>query len=130
MQGRNLTSDLFPYIAGAAVLVFALDFCGQQFGAGLNPSPRISARSETTQPMNVVDRSHKGDRLPGGQETYGQAASGGMAIGNMELLPAKAPLVDAPRSPSILPRLPDGCESAFGSLTAAEQKALAARCLT
>jgi hypothetical protein len=27
MQGRHLTSGLGPYIAGAAVVAFALDFC-------------------------------------------------------------------------------------------------------
>jgi hypothetical protein len=80
--------------------------------------------------MYIVDRSHKGDRLPGGQKTNGQSASGSVTIGDMEPPPAKAPLIIAPRSPGLLPELPDGCESAFSALSAAEQKKLAARCLT
>ena len=133
MQGRNLTSDLVPYIACAAVAAFALDYCAGSFGTGLNASGRIGIQSETAQPINVVDRSHKGDRLPGGRQTNGQAASGGVAIGNMELLPAlpaKAPRVDAPRSLSFLPKLPDGCEPAFSPLTAAGQQNIPDRCVT
>jgi hypothetical protein len=125
-----MMSGLAPYIAGAAVIAFTLDSCAQPSGTGLNASGRISLQSETAQPLYIVDRSHKGDRLPGGQPTYGLTASGDVAIGNMELRPAKAPRGDAPRSSSFLPELPDGCESAFSSLTAAKQKTLAARCLT
>jgi hypothetical protein len=130
MRVTNFASGLVPYIAGAAVAAFALDYCAQSFGTGLNASDRIGFQSEMVQPMNIVDRLHKGDRLPGGQRTNGQAASGGVTIGDMELPPAKAPHIIAPRSPSMLPELPDGCESAFSPLSAAEQKKLAARCLT
>jgi hypothetical protein len=130
MQGRHLTSGLGPYIAGAAVVAFALDFCAQRFGAGVNTSDRIGIQSEAAQPMNIVDRLHKGDRLSSGRQISGQAASGSVAIGNLETLPAKAPLVDVPLSPTFLPKLPEGCESAFSALSAAEQKDLAARCFT
>ena len=130
MQGINLTSGLGPYIAGAAVVAFALDFCTQPFGAGVNASDRIGIQSEAALPMNNVDRSHKGDRLSSGRQINGQAASGSVAIGNMELLAAKAPLVDVPLSSTFLPKLPEGCESAFSALSAAEQKDLAARCFT
>jgi hypothetical protein len=130
VQVTNLASGLVPYIAGAAVAAFALDYCVQSFGTGLNASDRIGIQNEMVQPMNTVDRSHKGDRLPGSQKTNGQAAAGSVTIGDMELPPAKAPLVIAPRSPSMLPELPDGCESAFSPLSATEQKKHAARCLT
>jgi hypothetical protein len=130
MQGRNLTSDLIPYIAGAAMLAFVLDFCAQPFGTGVNASDRIGIQREAAQPVNIVDRSHKGDRLSSSRQISGQAATGGVAIGTMEPLPAKASLVDVPLSPTSLPKLPEGCESAFSTLSAAEQKDLAARCFT
>jgi len=130
MQMTNLTSGLVPYIASAAVATFALNYCVQSLGAGLIASDRIGIQSEPAQPINIVDRSHKGDRLSGGQHIYGQAASGDVAIGNMGLLPATAPFNDARQLPSILPKLPDGCESAFSPLSAAERKSLAARCVT
>jgi hypothetical protein len=129
MRVASLASGLVPYIAGAAVAAFALNYCAQSLGTGANVSDLV-IQSEMVQPMNIVDRSHKGDRLPGGQRTNGQAASGGVTIGDMELPPAKAPLIIAPRSPSMLPELLDGCESAFSPMSAAEQKRLAARCLT
>jgi len=130
MYARNLTSDLVPYIVCAAVAAFALDYCVQSFGAGLNASHRVGIQSETVQPMNVVDRSRKGDRLPGGQSTYGQAASGGLTIRNIEPLAPAASQVDAPRSPGSLRDLPDGCEPAFSSLTAEGRKNIADRCTT
>jgi hypothetical protein len=130
MQVTALASGLVPYIAGAAVAAFALDYCVQSFGTGLNASDYVDIQSEMVQPMNIVDRSHKGDRLAGGQKTNGQSASGGVTIGDMELPPAKAPLTVAPRSPSLLPELPEGCESTFSPMSAAEQKKFAARCLT
>jgi hypothetical protein len=130
MQVTTLASGLVPYIAGAAVAAFALDYCVQSLGTGLNASERTDIQREMVQPMNIVDRSHKGDRLPGGQKTNGQSASGSVTIGDMELSPAKPPLIIAPRSPGLLPELPDGCESAFSPLSAAEQKKLAARCST
>jgi hypothetical protein len=109
---------------------FALDYCVQLFGTGLSASGQIGIQSEIAQPMNIVDRSHKGDRLSGGQKTNGQSASGSVTIGDIELPPAKTPLMSAPQSPSVLPDLPEGCESAFSPLSAAEQKKLAARCST
>jgi hypothetical protein len=130
MQVTTLASGLVPYIAGAAVAAFALDYCVQSFGTGLNASDRVGNQSEMVRPSNIVDRSHKGDRLAGGQKANGQSASGGVTIGDTELPPAKAPLIIAPRSPSLLPELLDGCESAFSPMSAAEQKGLAARCST
>jgi len=130
MLATNLASGLVPYIAGAAVAAFALDYCAQSLGTSLNTSDRIGIQHEIVQPMNIVDRSHKGDRLPGGQKTNGQSASGSVTIGDMELPPVRASHTIAPRSPSLLSDLPDGCESAFSPLSAAEQKKLAARCLT
>jgi hypothetical protein len=130
MQVTTLASGLVPYVVGAAVAAFALDYCVESFGTGLNASDRVGIQSEMVQPMNIVDRSHKGDRLAGGQMTNGQSASGSVTIGGMELPLAKAPLIVAPRSPSLLLELPEGCESAFSAMSAAEQKKLAARCLT
>ena len=116
MQVSQLVPRIVPYIAGATMAAFALIYCQQSLGTSFNPSDRISFQSETAQPMNIVDRSHKGDRLFGGQQT--------VASGNMELVPMTAPVSDAPRSPSVLP------ESAFSSMSAVEQKTAAARCLT
>jgi hypothetical protein len=130
MHVTTLASGLVPYIAGAAVTAFALNYCVQSFGTSLNASDRVGIQSEKAQPMNIVDRSHKGDRLAGGQKTNGQSVSGDVTIGDTELPPAKGPLIIEPRSPSLLPELPDGCESAFSAMSAAEQKKLAARCLT
>jgi hypothetical protein len=130
MQVTTVASGLVPYIAGAAVAAFALDYCVQSFGTSLNASDRVGIQSETVQPLNLVDRSHKGDRLSAGQKANGQAASGNVTIGDMEPPPARAPLNDAPRPPRLLPDLPDGCESAFSPLSAAEQKKLATRCST
>jgi hypothetical protein len=130
MQPTTPASELVSYIAGAAVAAFALDYCVKSFGTGLDSSGRIGIQRETVQPMNIVDRLHKGDRLPGGQKANGQAASGNVTIGDMKPPPARAPLNDAPRPPRLLPDLPDGCESAFSSLSAADQKKLAARCST
>jgi hypothetical protein len=130
MHVTTLASGLVPYIAGAAVAAFALDCCVQSFGTSINVSDRVSNQSEIVRPLNAIDRSHKGDRLAGGQKTNGQSVSGGVTIGDTELPPANAPLIIEPRSPSLLPELPDGCESAFSPLSAAEQKKLAARCLT
>jgi hypothetical protein len=130
MRVSHLASGLVPYFAGTALAAFALVYCAQSLESGLNLSNRISFQSEAAQPMNIVDRSHKGDRLPRSQQTYGQAASSSVASGNMELVSMTAPVSDAPRSPSVLPNLPDGCESAFSSMSAAEQKTVAARCLT
>jgi hypothetical protein len=130
MHVTTLASGLVPYIAGAAVAAFALNYCVQSFGTSSNASDRVGIQSEKVQSMNIVDRSHKGDRLAGGQKTNGQSVSGGVTIGDTELPPANAPLIIEPRSPSLLPELPDGCESAFSPMSAAEQKRLAARCLT
>jgi hypothetical protein len=131
MRGRHLTSDLAPYIACAAAVPSALDYCVQSFGTNLSAASHIGTQSETGQPMNIVDRSHKGDRLSVGQSNYGQGASGGVAIGNMKSLPANAPLVDAPRSPSLPPDLRDGCESALSSLTpSAVKNNIAGHCVT
>jgi hypothetical protein len=130
MQVATLASGLVPYIAGAAVAAFALNYCVQSFETVLNASDRVDNQSEMARPLNIVDRSHKGDRLAGGQKTNGQSASGGVTIGDTELPPAKAPPIVAPRSPSLVPELPDGCESAFSPMSAAEQKRLAARCST
>ena len=41
-------------------------------------------KARLAQSMNIVDRSRKGDRLSGGQQTYGQAASGSVEVGNVE----------------------------------------------
>jgi len=131
MQTRNLMSSLGPYIFGAAVVAFALDYFAQSFGTGLSASGRMGIQSETTRPLSDVDRSLKGDRLPGGQSTNGQATSGAGAIGNIELRrPVKAAPDDTPLSPDFQPKIPDGCEPAFSPLAPAEQINPVARCLT
>src|ERR1022692_1583565 len=99
MHVTTLASGLVPYIAGAAVAAFALNYCVQSFGTSLNESDRVGIQSEKVQPMNIVDRLHKGDRLAGGQKTNGQSVSGGATIGDTELPRAKAPLIVEPRSP-------------------------------
>ena len=130
MRAINTVPDLVPYIACAAIAAFALNYCIQSVQAGLNASDRIGGQSEVARSMNVVDRSQKGDRLSGGQRIFGQASAGSVDVGNMELAPATAPSRRPSRSPGLQPELPDGCESAFSSLSAAEQKDFAARCLT
>jgi hypothetical protein len=130
MQVNHLASGLVPYIAGAAVAAFALNYCAQSAGTRLTTPERISVQSETAQPMNMLDRSHKGDRLPSGRQTYGRAASDNAAIGTMERAPVAVPLSDISQPPSQPANLPEGCESAFSPMSAAELKTLAARCLT
>jgi hypothetical protein len=131
MQTTNPAPGLASYIFGAAIAAFALNYCAQSAATAFSASDRIDVPSEPARPMNIVDRSHKGDRLPGGQQTYSKAASGSVAIGDMDLLPATVPHNNnPPRAPSLLPELPDGCESAFSALSAAELKVLAARCFT
>jgi hypothetical protein len=130
MRAINAAPGLVPYIAWAAMAAFALNYCIQSVQAGLNASAGIGGRSEVAQSMNVVDRSHKGDRLPGAQRIYGQATAGSVEVGNADLAPATVPRRSPPQSPSLQPELPDGCESAFSPLSAAEQKDFAARCLT
>jgi hypothetical protein len=66
MRTINPAPGLVPYIVGAAVAAFALNYCIQSVEAGLNAPDRIGAQSEPAQPMHIVDRSHKGDRLPAG----------------------------------------------------------------
>jgi len=68
MQVATLASGLVSYIVGAAVAAFALDYCVQSFGTGLNASDRVGNQSEMVRPLIIVDRSHKGDRLAGGQK--------------------------------------------------------------
>jgi hypothetical protein len=127
VQGRVPMPGLAPYIAAATVIAFAMDYCAQPFGTGLYALPRIGAQSESIQPLNVVDRTLKGDRLPG-EPTHGQATSSGTPIGDTMRQPAQTVPRDIPRSPK--GQLQDGCESALGPLTSAKQKSLAARCQT
>ena len=47
MQGNQSASGLVPYIAGAAMAAFALNYCVQSVGTGLNASDRIGVQSET-----------------------------------------------------------------------------------
>jgi hypothetical protein len=124
MRRGNILFDPAPYIAGAAVIAFALGYCAQPFTAGLNASGRIGAQSELARPMNIVDRSHKGDRLSG------QAASGNAAIGSIEPRPDQTVPRDVRRPSKLRLQLPDGCETAFGPLTAEDRKNIADRCLT
>jgi hypothetical protein len=130
MRVINPVPGLVPYIACAAIAAFALDYCIQSVQAGLNASDRIGGQSEVARSMNVVDRSQKGDRLSGARRIYGQATAGGVEVGNADLAPATVPRRSLPQSPNLQPELPDGCESAFSPLSAAEQKEFAARCLT
>jgi hypothetical protein len=130
MRSGNLISDLAPYIAAAAAIVFLLVFCAEPIATGSNASGRIGFQNEPAQLVNTVDRSHKGDRLSGGQQTYSQAASSNTAIGDMPPRPDQTVPRNAPRSSDLQPKLPDGCEAAFGPLTPDDQKDIAARCLT
>jgi hypothetical protein len=130
MRSANLICDLAPYIPTAAAIAFLLVFFAEPFTTSLNASGRVGFHNEPAHPMNIVDRSHKGNRLPGRQETYGQAASGNTAIGDIEPRPDQTVPRNAPRSSHIQPKLPDGCEAAFGPPTPEGQKDIAARCLT
>jgi hypothetical protein len=126
MRAINPAAALVPYIVGAAVAAFALSYCIRSVAAGLNAPDRIGVQSEPAQPLHIVDRSHKGDRFSGGPRVNDQAAAGG----NVELFPTMVTHSNPRLSPSLRAELPDGCESAFSPLSAAEQKDLAARCLT
>jgi hypothetical protein len=130
MQMNHLASGLVPYIAGAAVAAFVLNFGEQSAGTRLTTPERISVQSETAEPVNTLDRSRKGDRLPSVRQTYGQAASNNAVIDTVERVPVAAPLSDISQPSSRPANLPEGCESAFSPMSAAEQKTLAARCLT
>jgi len=126
MRGRkNMMAGLVPCIAGAALVAFALEYCA--FGTDSNASGRIGVQIETVQPMNIVDRSHKGDRLTGAQQT---SASDIVPVGKVEPQPVKAAPDETLQSPKVQPKLPDGCEPALSPLTAAKRKTPAARCLT
>jgi hypothetical protein len=105
MLSRNSISDLVPYIASAAVAAFVLGYCSQPFAAAAG---RIGARTETAQPVNIVDRSHKGDRLTAPDQTVRP---------------------DLPRSSKLTPAIPDGCDPAFGPLLTTEQGNFAGRCV-
>jgi hypothetical protein len=102
-----------------------LEYCA--FGTGLNASSHVGLQIEAVQPMNMVDRTHKGDRLTGAQET---SASDLTPIGKIEPQPVKVGPDDALRLPRVQPKLPDGCEPALSPLTDAKRKSPAARCLT
>jgi hypothetical protein len=130
MRVINPAPGLVPYIVCAAMAAFALNYCIQSVQAGLNASDRIGGQSEVAQSMNIVDRSHKGDRLSGAQRIYGQATAGSVEFSNADPGPATVPRRSPPPSLGLQPELPDGCESAFSPLSAAKKKDFAARCLT
>jgi hypothetical protein len=130
MRRINPAPGLVPYIIGAAVAAFALNYCIQSVEVGLNVPDRIGAQSDPALPVHIVDRSHKGDRLPADQRIYGQDATSSMAAGNLGLFSPTMPHIDLRPAPGPRPELPDGCESAFSPMSAAEQKTSAARCLT
>ncbi len=130
MRVINPVPGLAPYIACAAMAAFALSYCIQSVQAGLNASQRIGGQNEVAQSMNIVDRSRKGDRLSDVQRIYGQTTAGSLEVGNADVAPATVPRRGPPQSRGLQPELPDGCESAFSPLSAAEQKDFAARCLT
>jgi hypothetical protein len=130
MQEINPVPGLVPYIACAAVAAFAMNYCIQSVQAGLNASDRFGGRSEAVQSMNIADRSHKGDRLPSTHRIYGQATAGSVDVGPVDPAPATVSRRTPPQSLGLQPQLPDGCESAFSPMSAAEQKNFAARCLT
>jgi hypothetical protein len=130
MRSGNLICDLAPYIAAAAAIAFLLVFCSDPFTTGSNASGRIGFQNEPAQLVNIVDRSHKGDRFSGGQQTYGQAASGNTAIGDILARPDQTVPRNVPRSSHLQPKLPDGCEAAFGPLAPEDRKNIADRCVT
>ncbi len=130
MRAVNPVPGLVPYIACAAMAAFALNYCIQSVEAGLNASDRIGGQSEVAQSMNIVDRTHKGDRLFGAQRSYDQATAGSVEVGDVNPAPTTVPRRSPPQPPSAQPELPDGCESAFSPMSAAEQKDFAARCWT
>jgi hypothetical protein len=130
MRTGDLISDLLPHIATAAAIAFLLVFRVEPFTTGSNASGRIGFQNEPAQLVNSVDRSHKGDRLSGSRQTYGQAPSGNTAIGDILPRPDQTVPRNVPRSSHLQPELPDGCEAAFGPLTPEDQKDIADRCVT
>jgi hypothetical protein len=126
MRVINQAPGLLPYIIGAAIVASGLNYCIQSVEARLNAPDRIAVQNEPVQAMHIVDRSHKGDRLPGSQSVQDQAAADGTAVA----FPTMAPRSILRLSPGPRTELPDGCESAFSPMSAAEQKKFAARCLT
>ena len=126
MRAVNQAHGLFPYIVAAAVAAFALNYCIQSVEAGSYAPNRIAVQNEPVEPMHTVDRSHKGDRLPGAQQVNDQAAADGTVV----VFPTMVPRSNPPPSPGPRSDLPDGCESAFSPMSTAEQKDFAARCLT
>jgi len=130
MRLINPAPGLVPYVACAAIAAFALNYCMQSVQVGLNAPERIAAQSEVAQSTNFVDRSHKSDSFSNTQRIYGQATAGSLEVGNPGVAPVIVPRRGSPPSLGHQPELPDGCESAFSPLSAAEQKDFAARCLT
>jgi hypothetical protein len=98
MQEINPVPGLVPYIACAAVAAFAMNYCIQSVQAGLNASDRFGGRSEAVQSMNIADRSHKGDRLPGTHRIYGQATAGSVDVGPVDPAPATVSRPTPPQS--------------------------------
>jgi hypothetical protein len=128
MQGN--TSGLIGWIAGAALAAFALDYCTQPFAAGLNPPGHIGLQGETVQPMNVVNRVLKGDRLRSDQLTSDRAASGAATVDESERQPMRAAPREVPHSQGLQPKLPEGCEPALSPLVNSKQNNFPAGCLT
>jgi hypothetical protein len=108
-NGRSIFR-LTPYVAIAAVAAFGLSYGSQPFVRATE-----AARIETPSTARMVDRTHKGDRLSIERD------------GGIEPSSRMRPPVTL--RPAARPRIPDGCDGAFGPLITIEQGNFAARCV-
>jgi hypothetical protein len=146
MAWKNMVSDLIPYIAGAAALALAIDYVAPPFEAGLHASMHTSLDASST-PTQIVDRSHKGDRLTlvGARDEMrlvagdADASTEAMSVHRKNQSRLQTPSDQSgdaggaavPANPSASkPRLPIGCDPAFSPLTKDPANNLAARCLS
>ena len=111
-------------IAGAAITAFVLTY-------GWPPLPAhssMSAAPQTAFPMNVVDRSHKGDRLVIDPLMAGRQM---FDTGVVDIhRPDQSLPRGVPRSSNLQPAIPEGCDPVFGPLLTAEQGNFAGRCVS
>jgi hypothetical protein len=128
-----MCSFLRLFAIGVAVL-FAMDYVAPPGGTGL--SLRQSAAGwATVQPLHVVDRAHKGDRLPVTSTTVvtkGAVPAEVTIRETRRLVPASEhkPFQPPAAKPAPEQKIPEGCDPAFSPLAASAQANFSARCLS
>jgi hypothetical protein len=117
-------------VAGLAVL-FVMDYVAPPVGTGLNLG-QSAAGWGTVQPLNVVDRTRKGDRLPVTSTivTKGVTLPEGAVRETRRIIPAKAPFPPPAAKMAPEQKIPEGCDPAFSPLAASAQANFSARCLS